>query len=418
MVFAGREREIETLDDAVQAAGCGAPGQTVVIQGVPGAGKTALLNEYSARVLAAADDSDKAVVPVSLRPSDLDAPPGTIIQEIDRQFREFEAADDWRTMVNRVAGGASMLGHALFAAFTKRDFKDFRPSARAPDSLPVALDDYVAFRFDRRNSTILLLMDEAQNLPDSKLVRTHLDLLHGGIKGRTRTVLACFGLTNTTSRLRELGLSRLASDHVRSIGPLTDADAQHAVSGTLDAAFAGFAFHDGPFDESRREAWIGAASGAILEESSNFPHHLANGCRALARIVLAEGVGDQPPVQRLIDQCRDQRREYYDARLLPWAHHTTALALAFADETGTWTAVADLKRALMASDDLGDPVSGETASAVIKDLCASGYVELRTGNCRPVLPSLTSHFETIRQGMEPHNEIVRKVRAALDGQGR
>ena len=391
-VFAGREDEFGLLDAAARGAQRGEPGHTVVVHGVPGAGKTALLNEYAARLL----EGGGQIIAVPLRPGDLDAPPVAILQEIDRQFREFEASSTWRERLNRMADGASLLGNALFAASTKRDFNEFRPSAKAPNSLPVALDDYLAFRFDRRDNTIVLLVDEAQNLNDTVQVRRHLDTLHGGVKARTTVVLACFGLANTVDRLQELGLSRLATGHVGSIGALPDEDARRTVAGTLDATLADFAFQNGPNDDARREQWIGTATTTILAESGNFPHHLANGCRALAAIVLDEGIGDKPPAERLRDRCREHRREYYDARLRPWAHHMTALAQAFSNEQDGWTPVADVKQALMAADDFGDPVDGETATRILKELCGNGYVEQHIGACRPVLPSLSSHFSTIR----------------------
>ena len=50
-VFVGREGEFDLLDDPAQVAQTRRPGHTVVIHGVPGAGKTALLNEYAARSL-------------------------------------------------------------------------------------------------------------------------------------------------------------------------------------------------------------------------------------------------------------------------------------------------------------------------------------------------------------------------------
>ena len=395
-VFAGREGEFGLLDAAARASGRGEPGHTVVIHGVPGAGKTALLNEYVARLLEGGGQTGKPTIAVPLRPGDLDAPPVAMLQEIDGQFRKFEAPNVWRDRLNRVAGGASLLGNALFAASTKRDFNEFRPSARAPNSLPVALDDYLAFRFDRRDSTIVLLVDEAQNLNDTVQVRRHLDVLHGGVEAQTTVLLACFGLANTVDRLGELGLSRLATDHVRSIGALSDADAERTVAGTLDAALANFTFQ-GPSADARREQWIGTATATILAESGNFPHHLANGCRALAEIVLDEGIGETPPAESLRDRCRDHRREYYDARLRRWAHHMAALAQAFSNEQDDgWTPVADVKRALMAEDDFGDPVDGATATRIIKELCANGYVERYARVCRPVLPSLSSHFEAIR----------------------
>ena len=412
-VFAGRDREFGLLASAARGAQQGEAGHTVVIQGVPGAGKTALLNEYAARSLAADCGAEKSIIPVPLRPSDIDAPPVAIVQEIDRQFREFGASDGWGRAVNQMVGGATLLGNALFAAFAKRDFNDFRPSARAPNSLPVALDDYVAFRFDRREGTIVLLVDEAQNLSDTIQVRAHLDALHGGIAGRARVMLACFGLEGTMDRLRELGLSRLATGHVRSIGALSDADAKRTVTGTLNVALADCVFQDDPFDAVRRAAWIGAAAATILAESANFPHHLANGCRALAEIVLDKGIDHDPPVERLRDTCRIFRREYYDARLRPWMHHMTALSHAFAQGAGSWTPVAELKRVLMASDDFGNPVDADTATAVLKELHANGYVVHHAGAYRPALPSLSSHFESIRRDLQPQNEVVRSVQTAL-----
>ena len=408
-VFAGREAEFALLDDAVQGTQRDESGHTVVIQGVPGAGKTALLNEYATRLLTADGDVARPVIPVPLQPGTLAARPVAIVQEIDRQFREFEASNEWQRRANRAVSGASLFGNALFAAFTRRDFNDFRPSARSPDSLPIALEDYVAFRFDRRESTIVLLVDEAQNLHDTVRARDHLGTLHGGIRGRTQVLLACFGLENTTDRLRELGLSRLASGHVRSIGALSDEDAQQTVTGALEVALADFPFAD----EARRSRWIGAAAATIVAEGANFPHHLVNGCRALAQIVLDEGIGDVPPTQKLRDRCREHKREYYDARLRPWANHMAALAHAFGDGNDGWTSIGDVKRVLMAADDFGDPVDARTATRTIKELCAQGYVETRQGACRPVLPSLSSHFNELRHVCVPDNEVLQAIRAAL-----
>ena len=410
-VLAGREGEFALLDAAVRGVRRGEVGHTVVIRGVPGAGKTALLREYAVRLLARGDETGP-VVPVPLRPNDLDGPPAAILQEIDRQFREFEAGGECGAR-NRMFGGASLVGSALFAAFTKRDFNEFTPSARAPRSLPVALDDDVAFRFDRRGSTILLLVDEAQNLADTSHIRAHLDALHGGIHGRTRVMLACFGLENTTDRLAHLGLSRLANGHIRSIGTLSDEDAEQTVTGTLELALADFAFGSKSSDEAHRSRWIGAASAPILAECANFPHHLANGCRAFAQIALDEGIGDEPPVEKLRDLCRENKREYYEERLHAWAKHTTALAHALAGEETGWTPIEDVVLTLMASDDFGWPVDREAATAVIEELCASGYVERRMSVCRPVLPSLASHLNEMQRDAPPGSKTVQTIRAAV-----
>lgn len=321
-VFAGRDDEFDLLDSAVRGTQRGEVGHTVVIEGVPGSGKTALLNEYAVRLLSASADSETPVVPVPLQPSEIDAPPAAIVQAIDRQFRDFEASGEWKRRVNQALGGASLIGNAMFTTLTRKSFKDFAPSSKSPGSFFVALEEYVSFRFDRRKSTIVLLVDEAQNLNDTTRVRNFLGTVHTSTTERTQVLLACFGLGNTASRLRELGLSGLATDHKRSIDVLSDDDAKQVVDGTLKVALADYIFNEEPIDRDQRSRWIGAAASAILDESANFPHHLTNGCRALARIVLDEGISKDPPIRKLRELCRTHRRQYYDARLEPWKDHT------------------------------------------------------------------------------------------------
>ena len=202
-VFAGREGEFGLLDSAVRGVRRKESGHTVVIQGVPGSGKTALLHEYAARLMAANDDMQKPTIPVPLQPDVLSEPPVVIVQEIDRRFREFESSDEWKRRANRALDGASLVAKSLFSTFTRRDFDDFRTAAKAPNSLAIALDDYVEFRFDRRDTAVVLLVDEAQNLNDTALTRAHLGRLHNSKPGRTQALLGCFGLANTTAHLRQ-----------------------------------------------------------------------------------------------------------------------------------------------------------------------------------------------------------------------
>ena len=412
-VFTGRDEEFKLLGDAVWGIQNGSVGQTVVVQGVPGAGKTALLHEYAIRLLAANADVQRPVIPVPLQPHLLAAPPNAIVQEIDRQFRRMEASDEWKRQVNRAVGSASLVGRALFAAFTKRDFGDFRASARPLDALPAALEDYAAFRFHRRDSTIVLLVDEAQSLDDTAQVRANLGALHNNAQGDRRAMLACFGLMNTTDRLRELGLSRLAKGHARSIGALSPEDARRAVLGALEIALADYPFDGSSTNEAVRSRWLGAAGNAILAESADFPHHLANGCRALAEIVLDQGVSDVPPLDDLVHLCRKYKREYYDARLRPWAKHTVALAHAFGGRDDGWKTIDSIVLVLMASDDFGRPVGADSAIAIVEDLCANGYVERNMDVCRPALPSLTSYLMEKKVAVQDDSAVARKIRDAM-----
>ena len=134
-VFAGRESEFALLSDAVAGVQRGESGHTVVIQGVPGAGKTALLNEYAIRLLAANADVATPVIPVPLKSATMNAPPVALIEEVDRQFRALGTSDKWKRRLDLAVTGASLIGSALFTALTRKDINEFRPSSKLPNSL-------------------------------------------------------------------------------------------------------------------------------------------------------------------------------------------------------------------------------------------------------------------------------------------
>ena len=414
-VFVGREDEIALLDAAVQGVRRGDVGHTVVVQGLPGAGKTALLHEYGARLLAS-DGSGGLVVPVPLGPEDLDMAPLAMVKTIDQSFLDHDAQGTWRRRINQALAKGMVVGDMVVAAMTKKTIGDFTPTSAAPESFGLALNEYAAFRFGRfgaKATTFLLLLDEAQNVPDTNRARAHLSALHRGVGGGVKVALACFGLSNTTERLRGLGLSRLASDHVRTLGALSNDEAEDTVRQTLALALADFTFDQGAFDERERSRWIGAATNAILKDSGNFPHHLANGCKALGRIVLAEGISREPPVAKLHEMCGKRRREYYDARLAPWRNHMTALAHGFGEAAGGWSSVADIVTAIMAADEYGMPVQRQTAIDALEGLREASLIEVSKGACRPVVPSMGSYFHELRADDDRDNAVATAVRAAL-----
>lgn len=412
-VFVGRDDEFDLLDTAVRAVRRAQVGRTVVVSGVPGAGKTALLNEYATRLMGAKKDDDGPVIPVPLRCDEMDAPPGALMQAMDRQLLALGASESWRGKANRLAAKASWMGNALSAIATKRNCRELLPSAQAPNSLDTALADYALTRFDVKYSTFVLLVDEAQNLPDTKQVRSYLSAMHNGVHGGAKVLLACFGLGSTQRHLVDLGLSRLSRDHARSIGPLSSKDARRAVHETIGTALSSHTFDQGSLDDNRREQWINAATNAILSHSANFPHHLTNACISLAQILLRKGIEGAPPLHDLAMECRRCKREYYDARLHSWEDHLTALAHAFVEDSEGWTPADDVRQVLMAADDAGDPVKNKKVSSILDSLCAYGYVERRGQFYRLTLPSLAGHFEELRRELDPRNQATQAVRAAL-----
>ena len=296
----------------------------------------------------------------------------------------------------------------MFAAVTRKPLGEFTVASRAPDSLNLVLNDYASLRLGRRGSTIVLLVDEAQNLPDTPMVRRHLETLHISGTGGSSTMLACFGLANTVERLADLGVSRLATGHTRTVGALSDEDARAVVAGTLGVVFA-----QQPFGEQERAQWIGAATDAIVGESGGFPHHLTNGCRALAEAVLREGVGANPPVEALRERALAYRQEYYDARLRPWSRYETALACAFTEAGNTLVPANAVIAALTTVAKRGKAVSEEAAWQVVEGICAAGFMVERGDFLDVALPSLMTHFSDVRRRTPPSVRTMEAVRAAL-----
>ena len=412
VVFAGRAAEFALLESAVRGVQRGENGRTVVVQGVPGVGKTALRDEFAARLLAHDANDGKAVIPVQLNASSLGFKPGAIVEQIDRAFRALASSDWWQRAMGRAAAGAHFLGNALFAAATRKDIGDFTAASRAPDSLGVVLDDYVSQRLGRRGSTIVLLVDEAQNLQDTSTVRTHLEELHNDGAGETPMMLACFGLGNTVDRLAELGLSRLARGHVRSIGVLSNEEARQAVVGTLEDVLAGHTFKG-----RERSKWISDAANVILEDSGNFPHHLTNGCSALAQAVLLDGIDAAPPVNGVRERARGYRQEYYEARLRPWSRYETALAYAFTESSDGRTPTKAVVAGLATVTDRGRAVSEEVAWDVVEGICSAGFMEEQDDSLSVLLPSLMTHFQDVCQRRSPNPQMVHAIRAQLPARG-
>ena len=184
--------------------------------------------------------------------------------------------------------------------------------------------------------TLILPIDELQSIDDTALARRNLMAVHEKRFGVAMVVLG-FGLQNATRKLRRMGLSRLAQKQVRTLGSMKrlEADAlvlrsfEHLGLTTDDEDWLAYIGEQG-FGRDEWTSWRNAAKAAILEDSANFPHHLVNGIAGLCEILLQRGL--RPPgigeLDAIRENCRDCKRDYYGARLEPFADHTLALAAA------------------------------------------------------------------------------------------
>ena len=287
-VFVGRQRELGFLHGTVAAARSGAAGMTAVVQGVPGVGMSALQEQFEKELGdALADD-----------------PPTAVVSK-DCDFLD-------RTPMSLVEALATEVPLPTDSAM---------PSLDEASSLGFALDTF-AEQIWPTGITLILSIKEMQRMEDTLLVRRNLRAIHGK-RFDTNIAIVGFGLQGTAARLREIGLSRLATDQVATLGCMDPTEAASLVDKTLDSL--GLAADDDAWRDHLNALGIGidvwtewrkAARAVVLEESLGFPHHLANGIRGICRLILdgALRTPAQPQWEILRQRCQRYRAEYHAAQ--------------------------------------------------------------------------------------------------------
>ena len=416
-VFAGRASELAFLHDAVAAAQSGAEGITAVVQGVPGVGKSALCRQFEMELGSAVGD-EKPVAVIAKDCDFFDRPSLSMVKELAadvpvrmdllRRLPGFEKADDH---VRRIVGFAT----ALLKRGSSLDLAMQAMNLDQSSSLGTALDTFAETMWPE-GITLILAVDEMQNLEDTPHVRRNLQAIHGK-RFDTNIAIVGFGLQDATATLHRLGLSRLGADQVRTLGCMDEADAARLVDETFDYLglqseredWLAYAKQLG-FGAEDWTSWRNAAKDVILEESANFPHHLVNGIRGVCRIVL-DGELRQRELDALRQQCRNSKKEYYAARLAPFARHTLALASALrkADDAGEVDA-AIMLAALEQSDNHGRGTDADTASAVLDGLIARGLLVERGTTVAVGVPSMTGYLaDELDRAVALDTEAARKL---------
>ena len=399
-IFTGRASELAFLHDAVAAAQSGAEGATAVVQGVPGVGKSALCTQFAKELRAAMAD-DKPVAVIAKDCDFFDRPSLSMVKELAadvpvrmdrlRRLPGFEKADDHVRRAIGLATAVLKRGSALDLAMQAMNLDQ-------SSSLGTALDTFAENMWPA-GITLILAVDEMQNMEDTPLVRRNLQAIHGK-RFDTNMAIIGFGLPDTTARLQSLGLSRLGADQVRTLGCMDGADAERLVDGTfdylgLDSEREDWLAYAGQFGLGDWPNWRNAAKAIVLEESANFPHHLVNGIRGVCKVVLEGelrhlGRGELNALRR---QCRNSKNEYYAARLAPFARHTLALAAAFrqANDAGEVDSAVVLG-ALEESDNHGRSTDADGAIAVLDGLIDRGLLTERGTTVAVGVPSMTGYL--------------------------
>ena len=411
-VFVGRKDILDELRFVVERVASDNPrGMTRIVQGVPGAGKSSLCDEFMAsvqgRVLAG-----RRVLCAKLDPSNLAQPPLELVNKL---------TDSLPRSLAQVPGTERFVAdrHVLFAELASAALQVMRrQSVRemhaashglTPESDLGACVSAHARRLWPKDALVVLAFDEMQECPATARSKAALRILNECLHD-ARILVVCFGLQCTETVLREdLRLSRIPADAVTDIGSLARGEGREVLERTLDyfgtsTDNEGWPRYLAAVGEDPNDwlAWRRDLLDDLEERAGDFPQHLTAALRATCQ-VLCQRREDHTPMAGLateiVERLERNKADYYakcigDALRL---HRIALGALVCATEETGSVPLRDALACFMAGDDAGRTVDGERAEGLVRLAVARGVLgqaDVDGVLCcvAPPTPSMTRHL--------------------------
>ena len=311
--FRGRDYEYEVFQKAVNSLESGhIGGGTMIFQGAPGAGKTALMMECMEAVRLHSTPQNPWVA-VSIGPAALESAVGVVMIMIEEASRE--RARLLERFPRQVPGKLEKLkdiGQKLFADLSKRGYT---VSAGGLDvtmhgeSVNVhGQEDLLAERVFRdaaplfKDIRVVIFVDEAQNIPVSESTRAVMDCLHRDTKG-IPLIAAFFGLSDTKGVLRQCGLS--TGERVITLDTLSHEAATSAIQDVFNTYGLEIRAKD-------KVAWV----DELARLSQGWPQHIKCVSVAAASFIRNhEGIMVENMLTEILKHGQELKEEYYSFRL-------------------------------------------------------------------------------------------------------
>ena len=410
-VFVGRKDELRTLRTAVELVASDNPrGMTHIVQGVPGAGKSSLCDEFLGAVQGT-EIAGRVALCAKVDPSVLDVPPLRLVAAVTEELRRTHAL--LAGVRGLMAAGRRHAGLLLDVAgqliFRSGEQRLNAEAHGLTDESPLTtcINAHAEHMWPD-NAVVVLAFDEMQECPVTDRTKAALRILNERLHG-ARILVTCFGLHNTETFLSEdLGLSRIPADAVMDIGPLNPGQGRKVLTGTLDyfgvsadnSAWLGH-LRTADFDPRAWAAWREGVVDVLDGQSGDFPQHLTAALRAFC-LVLGAHRQAMPTGDVLRDAIVDlhdsNKVDYYRKRLgsVLRLHGMVMGGVALA------TSIAPLPLPEVASafelgDDFGRPVNSSRAAELAALAVRRGLLTLaEVGGdlCygTPPIPSMAQHL--------------------------
>ena len=284
--FHGREREISSFDTVLDDARAKVGGSIFMVQGAPGAGKTALLHECAKRAAA------RQWHVVEIAPSALHDP---------KELADCLAQPYVAKTVRQSQGSASIGVAILGGRYSKGDSIEL-----------TGLSVKQMIRQAAKRRGLVLILDEAQILAKGGQIRTvedaaiaeNLAQIHNGGFGAP-VVLLAGGLGILQRVFSSFGITRFRSDSVHNLGPVSLPTGQAIARDWL--VRAGGVFDGDPL----LPHW----TNTLAMKSQGWPQHLHNYILAAVTWIRENNGELQPQVpHNVLAEARKNRESYYGGR--------------------------------------------------------------------------------------------------------
>ncbi len=325
--FCGRDAEYEVFRNAADSLRSGyVGGGTMIFQGAPGAGKSALMLECMEAVKRHSTPDDPWVA-VSIWPETLISAVQTI--RIIVQAANTESERLAKTAPSTIAGKLEeylKLGRKLCQELSERGVAAAGISVGGKPEAINVLDSNLLSQSVFTDCAPLLekfhlvvFVDEAQNTPVAGTTQGVIGCLHNP-PSNISLVTAFFGLSDTQQVLRECGLSRFADERLVNLEPLSMDDASGSFRCLLDTYYTG--------TEEEKVLWV----NALAELSQGWPQHINRIGVAAGRVARTnEGRLERLLLAQALDKGTERKNDYYVGRIeagsnRAWVYKRLALA--------------------------------------------------------------------------------------------
>lgn len=293
VAFVGRDQEIDLTTRQIATWRPGETrGRTIIAQGAPGAGKTALLHEFGRRLPTVVPNAASVYLPTPW----IDADVPDLLKALAVEMTGVPSDSLRTTQSARHTAGVKALATTQLG--------------RSRSVSPPEVTTWSAFQrhfagLANQSRPTLLLVDEIQRIGAGEATKNLLHHLHD--QTSFPVLLVCGGLSTSVARLGELGLSRLDEAHILHVAALTPTETHQCLEESLRIMADDVGIGGHPDQWARR----------LAPPTHGWPQHITGHFRAAAEALLesARPVFDDENLGRALALAEINARRYYDRRL-------------------------------------------------------------------------------------------------------